>query len=160
MPATRSTTAAAVIASLSFATILPAAAATTDPELIIYRFPGVLDDGSAGQVGVATSFHCTNFSGVTETVRIVVRNFDNSVKANVAFSIPHLTTRTASTHSTVLYTEDQALNTGAINQGTAAIAATAVNVICSAMTIGAASSQPNGFAVRGIRFNPVPGSQE
>jgi len=149
-----------LIAVAALAFTLPAQAATTDPEVIIYRFPGVLDDGSAGQVGVATSFHCTNFSGVTETVRVVVRNFDGAIKANVAFSVPHLTTRTASTKSTVLYTEDQSFNTGAVNQGTAAIAATSTNVICAAMTIDAANSKPCGFALRAIRFNPVPGSQE
>jgi len=161
MSAIRSTTAiAAVIASLSLATILPAAAATTDPEVIIYRFPGVLDDGSAGQAGVVTSFHCTNFSGAVENIRIVLRNFDSTLKANVSFPIGHLATKTASTHSSVLYTEDQVFNTGALNQGTAAIAATSVNIICTAVTISASSSQPTGFALRGIRFNPVPGSQE
>ena len=161
MSAIRSTTAiAAVIASLSLATILPAGAATTDPEVIIYRFPGVLDDGSAGQAGVVTSFHCTNFSGAVENIRIVLRNFDSTLKANVSFPIGHLATKTASTHSSVLYTEDQVFNTGALNQGTAAIAATSVNIICTAVTISASSSQPTGFALRGIRFNPVPGSQE
>jgi len=161
MSAIRSTTAiAAVIAGLSLATILPAAAATTDPEVVIYRFPGVLDDGTAGQTGVATSFHCTNFSGAVENIRIVVRNFDGTLKTNVAFPIGHLATKTASTHSSVLYTEDQVFNTGALNQGTAAIAATSVNIICTAVTISASSSQPTGFALRGIRFNPVPGSQE
>ena len=164
MSAIRSTTAvaaiAAVIAGLSLATMLPAAAASTDPEVIIYRFPGVLDDGSAGQSGVATSFHCTSFSGAVEIVRIVVRNFDGTLKANVAFPIGHLATKTASTHSAVLYTEDQVFNTGGVNQGTAAIAATSVNVICTAMTISASSTQPTGFALRGIRFNPIPGTQE
>src|SRR5262245_46563954 len=54
-----------MVAALGLAVVLPAPtnAATADPEVIIYRFPGVLDDGSAGQTGVATSFHCTNFSG-------------------------------------------------------------------------------------------------
>ena len=160
MSAIRSTTAIAAIAGLSLAAILPAAAATTDTEVLIYRFPGVLDDGSAGQAGVATSIHCTNFSGAVENVRIVVRNFDGTIKANVSFPIGHLATKTASTHSAVLYTEDQVFNTGAVNQGTAAIAGTSLNIICTAVTINASSSQPNGFALRGIRFNPIPGSQE
>src|SRR5215813_2408669 len=151
-----------MIAALGLAVVLPATAnaATTDTEVIVYRFPGVLDDGSAGQAGVATSFHCTNFSGAVENVRIVVRNFDGTIKANVFFPIGHLATKTASTHSAVLYTEDQVFNTGAVNQGTAAIAATSLNIICTAVTINASSSQPNGFALRGIRFNPIPGSQE
>jgi hypothetical protein len=41
-----------------------------------------------------------------------------------------------------------------------AIAATSVNVICTAMSIDASTVAPVGVALRGIRFNPVPGSQE
>jgi hypothetical protein len=52
------------------------------------------------------------------------------------------------------------LNTGVVAQGTTAIAATSINVICTAVTLDASSPVPNGFALRGIRFNPVPGSQE
>ena len=39
-------------------------------------------------------------------------------------------------------------------------AATSINVICTAMTVDAANAKPTGVALRGIRFNPVPGSQE
>jgi hypothetical protein len=42
-------------AALAFVLPEPADAATTDPEVIIYRFPGVRDDGSADFVGVARS---------------------------------------------------------------------------------------------------------
>jgi hypothetical protein len=52
------------------------------------------------------------------------------------------------------------LETGPVNQGTAAIAATSINVICTAATIDGSSAVPNGFALRGIRFNLAPGSQE
>jgi len=52
------------------------------------------------------------------------------------------------------------LNTGAVSQGTTAIAATSINIICTAVTLDASSLVPNGFALRGVRFNPVPGSQE
>ena len=52
------------------------------------------------------------------------------------------------------------LGTGAINQGTAAIAATSINLICTAMTVDAASFSPVGISLRGIRFNPIPGSRE
>jgi hypothetical protein len=49
-------------------------AATTDPEVIIYRFPGVLDNGTGINVGVATIFQCTNFSGEQENIRLVTRS--------------------------------------------------------------------------------------
>ena len=58
---------ALVSAALAIGMAAPASAATTDPEVIIYRFPGVLDNGS----NVATLFHCTNFSGVNENIRFV-----------------------------------------------------------------------------------------
>jgi len=141
------------------AAVGPAAAGGT--EIILYRVPGVRDNGGAENTGVATSFHCTNFSGVTESVRIVVRNFDSFLVVNQAFNINHLQTVTKSTHGT-LYTEDLPFLTPgiAINQGTAAIAATTVNIVCTAMTIDASTIVPVGVALRMIRFNPAPGSQE
>jgi 23S rRNA G2445 N2-methylase RlmL len=44
--------------------------------------------------------------------------------------------------------------------GTTAIAATSINIICTAETIDASTAVPIGVARRGIRFSPVPGSQE
>jgi hypothetical protein len=129
-------------------------------EVVLYRFPGVFDSGHVTATGVATAFHCTNFSGATEIIRIVIRNFNSDVLCNFDFPIPHLGTRTTSTHNTNLYVEDFFLSTGAIGQGTAAIAATSTSIICTAMTIDAGSATPVGIALRGIRFNPAPGSQE
>ena len=132
-----------------------------DPELILYRFPGVRDDGGGLNAGVATSVHCTNFSGTTETIRYVVRNLVSEVLANSTLLIPHLHSRTASTHLTALYVEQLDLQTGVMTLGTIAIAATSTSIICTAMTIDAASgASPIGIALRGIRFNPVPGRQE
>ena len=109
---------------------------------------------------MATSFHCTNFSGVPENVRIVIRDAGGTLVANQLQPLNHLTTITASTKATVAYAEAQ-LNTNAVvSQGTAAIAATSVNIICTAMTTDAANPVATGVALRGIRFNPVPGSQE
>jgi hypothetical protein len=159
------------ITSLSISTLLglcllvapaqPAQAAVGDPELILYRFSGVKDDGGGSFTGVATSFHCTNFSGVMETIRIVVRHNNSNLVANIALDIPHLRTFTMSTHVTSLYVSGElgVLNTGFVH-GTAAIAATSTSITCTAMTVDAASTKPAGIALRGIRFNPAPGSQE
>jgi hypothetical protein len=149
-----------VASALMVGMAAPAAAATTDPEVIIYRFPGVFDNGGANDLGVATSFHCTNFSGVTENIRFVTRGFDGTLLSNVVRVINHLTTTTVSTHGTVAYNEPQTLGTGFVAQGTTAIAATSINIICTAMTIDASTTVPIGVALRGIRFSPVPGSQE
>jgi hypothetical protein len=151
-----------IIASAAFAFVqaIPASAGVNDPEIIIYRFPGVKDSGSADLAGVATVFHCTNFSGVTENVRFVTRNSDASLVTNEVVQIPHLATRTASTHVNVPYITNLSLHTGSVSQGTTAIAATSTNIICTAMTVDASATVPTGVALRGIRFNPVPGSQE
>src|SRR3954464_2420311 len=57
------------LAAIAIGMSPPTLAATSDPEIIIYRFPGVFDDGDAASAGTATVFHCTNFSGATENLR-------------------------------------------------------------------------------------------
>src|SRR5262249_16803064 len=148
-----------IIAALGLTLVLPAAAdaGQNDPEVIIYRFPGVRDDGGDDSVGVATIFSCTNFSGAQEQVRLVTRNGSNFLVSNLAVLVPHLATVTFGTHHTSAY-PGYTLNTNFV-VGTTAIAATSTNVICTAMTIDAANPKPDGVALRGIRFNPVPGSQ-
>jgi hypothetical protein len=148
------------VAAIALGMGAPASAAVGGPEVIIYRFPGVFDDGGGFQAGTATVFHCTNFSGVTETVRFVTRDDAGILRQNNTIDIPHLETKTAATHSQSTYFISVNLSTGAVAQGTTAIAATSTNIICTAMTIDAANTKPVGVALRGIRFSPVPGSQE
>src|SRR5262245_28870654 len=112
-----------MIAAMGLALVLPmpANADVNDPEVIIYRFPGVRDDVTTG---VATVFHCTNFSGVTESVRLVTRDTDGSLKSNGSVPINHLVTKSFSTHSTNAYVADTNMGTSLAGQGTTAIAAT------------------------------------
>ena len=146
------------IAAATLTFVQPAQAAAMDPEVIIYRFSGVRDDAGAGFTGIATVFHCTNFSGVPETIRFATR-FSNAVLGgNITFPINHLSTLSVSTKLVQAYPA-QSIATGQVT-GTTAIAATSTNIICTAMTIDAAALTPVGVALRGIRFNPVPGSQE
>ena len=137
----------------------PADAGQFDPEVIIYRFPGVKDDGGANLVGVATVINCTNFSGATEVIRYVVRDDESAIRFNSTALVIHLTTVAAVTHTNAAYTGGN-MSTGFINTGTIAIAATSINIICTAMVLDAANSKPTGVALRGIRFSPIPGSQE
>jgi hypothetical protein len=140
---------------------LPSGNAIGGAELIVYRFPGVYDNGGSANTGVAASFHCTNFSGVSETFRFVTRDANGTLLTNVAFSVPHLATITASTHATLVYNDSAtSLGTGPITQGTTAIAATSRDVVCTAVTIDATLATPTGIALRGVRFNPAPDSQE
>jgi hypothetical protein len=120
-----------IIAAAAFAIAQPVQAAQGDPEVIIYRFPGVRDDGGNPGAGVATVFHCTNFSGVTETIRFVTRDqFGTTLLQNNTVPIPHLATRTAATHLPAAYVTNLNLPTGIVAQGTTAIAATSTNIIC------------------------------
>src|SRR5262249_39553663 len=149
-----------VSAALAIGMAAPALAAQADPEIIIYRFPGVRESGGAEFSGTATVFHCTNFSGATETIRFVTRRSDGVLAQNNTIPINHLATVTATTNNTLAYFESIFLGTGSIAQGTTAIAATSINIICTAETIDASATTPIGVARRGIRFNPAPGSQE
>jgi hypothetical protein len=133
---------------------------TTDPQVQIYRFTGVRDDGGAATAGVATSFHCTNFSGANENLRIQIRNYLGTVAKDITFVLAHNRTFTMSTHATNAFAEDSFLDTGVVNQGSARIWATSTSVICTASTIDAAASVPYGVDLHGIRFNPIPGTEE
>src|SRR6266508_5007548 len=93
--------------------------AVGDAEVILYRFTGVRDNGGdTAFTGVGTVFHCTNFSGAPENIRIVVRDHIGGVAANVSTNVPHLQTRSFGTKLNVLY-GSLFLGTGAINIGTA-----------------------------------------
>src|SRR5262245_28028051 len=118
-------------AALSSVQAAPASAGINDPEVIIYRFPGVRDDGGAAGAGVATVFHCTNFSGASETLRFVSRDAIGALLHNDTVGITHLATVTASTHGTNAYLAEHGIPTGAVGQGTMAIAATSINIICT-----------------------------
>jgi len=121
--------------------------------------PAAKPAGATAHEFVPKQFH-TNFSGATETVRFVTRNFDGALKSNATYTLDHLATKTASTHNAQAYSENLFLVTGIVKQGTTAIAATSINIICTAETIDASSSVLIGVARRGIRFNAAPGSQE
>src|SRR5262249_32659688 len=97
-------------------------AAVGDAELVLYRFPGVTDNGGAANTGVATSFHCTAFdtAAVDQTIRIVIRGSTGVLLTNVAATIPHLNTVTFSTHPTIVFQDAGALQnlaTGFVGQG-------------------------------------------
>jgi hypothetical protein len=153
MKAYHSIFAAAVIAFILPAQ--PANSGVNDPLQAVYIFPGARDNGGGAGTGVATSVHCTNFSGATEKLLYVVLNFDSSTKANLNLNIGQAQTRTASTHDTVLYAENLILNTGVVNQGVIGISS-----VCTAQVLDASAATPNGIDLHGTRFNPIPANQE
>jgi hypothetical protein len=101
-----------MIAVAALAVYGPAQAAVGDPEVILYRLSGVADSGGANSTGLVTAFRCTNFSGVTEIVR-VVRGNTAGLLANVALTVLHLNTATWTTRGVDLFTENSNMNTGA-----------------------------------------------
>jgi len=148
------------IAAASFACAELVHAGINDPEVIIYRGAGVVDTGGGDFSGNATAFHCTNFSGVNENIRFVLRNSNGGLLANTAFTVPHLNTGTVVTKQTGLFAHNSNLNTGVVQQGTVAIAATSINVTCTAMLVQASTNNPEGIRLHMTRFNPIPATQE
>ena len=59
-------------AALAVALAQPASATTFPTLTTIYVGSGVYDDGSANDVGEATSVHCSNVSGVSVDVRVLI----------------------------------------------------------------------------------------
>jgi len=134
---------------------------TTDPLIQIYRFTGLRDNGGATGVGVATAIHCTNFSATTENLRIKVFQFTGVAVKDLTFAaIPANYTFTIVTHAPNAFSVDANLATGVLNQGSARIWATSPSFVCTASAIDAAATVPYGVDLRGIRYNPIPGTEE
>ena len=146
-----------LIAVAAVAFTLPAQAAVGDPEVIIYRISGVIDNN----IGFATIFWCTNFSGVPETLRVVVRGPTSTIAANNAVTVNHLNTAALATRDVNLFTGETNMNTGVIDPGgTAAIAATSVNITCTAMQVQTNVANAVGIALHVTRFSPIANTQE
>ena len=135
-------------------------AATTDPFVLLYRISGVRDDNRAAQSGVATSFHCTNKSTVSEQLAIKILNYNGDTVAENTITVLPNHTVTLSTHAVFAFASDLILNTGMVDQGFAGIASTTTDVFCSAMMLDASAATPNGIALHLVRFNSASGTQE
>ena len=157
----RIVTAITTAAAIALATILPARAAF--PALtLIYRVPGVIDSGSAIDVGVATAVQCTNVSGVAITLRVVSVHLDGSVAGTATVTVANGHTVSLSTHFTNPYgNEVTAISAGiGINAGSIRILATRAAVFCNASVIDASATLPNGIDLHMVRYNAAPGTVE
>jgi hypothetical protein len=139
---------------------LAAPSLTTDPLMQIYRFTGLRDNGGAVNVGVASAIHCMNFSVTTESLRIKVFQYTGAVAKDVTVNIPSNYTWTFLTHPSGAFGMDTNLATGLLDQGSARIWATSQQFICTASSFDAAAIVPYGLDLHGIRFNPLPGTEE
>jgi hypothetical protein len=149
------------LAVLGFIAATPVAVAQNQPlPYYLYLFPGLFDNGGAGQMGVASAFHCSNFTSTPQTVQVVVYNYNATIVANMSALIGTASTFTFATKDTALYSEDLILNTGAVYQGLGVILGSSPVIVCTAQVLDASKAIPTGIDLHGIRFNPVPGSTE
>jgi hypothetical protein len=146
------------IAAAPLAVAIPAHAQT--PNQLLYFYSGLVDSGAPANIGSASAIHCSNFSGVSVAVQWVVFSFQGTLVANAVLIIPHQGTRTVATHQTSAYAEDLVLNTGFLAQGLAAVVASNPAIVCTAQVLDASALAPTGIALHGVRYNPIPGTQE
>jgi hypothetical protein len=147
------------LALLGFIAAAPVAVAQNQP-VPLYLFPGLFDNGGAAQMGVASAFHCSNFSGTPQTVQVVVYNYNSTIVANMSALIGQTSTSTFATKDTALYSEDLILNTGAVYQGLGVILGSSPGIVCTAQVLDASKAIPTGIDLHGMRLNPVPGTAE
>ena len=154
------TTLAAI--TLAAALAQPAAAVTFPSLTTIYVGSGVTDNGGASDTGIATSIHCSNVSGVSTQVRVLILGSDGAVDGSVTRTLVHGATETFSTHQTSIFTDSPGnLATGTVNQGVVNVEATNSAVFCTAAVIDAAGFPPVfSMPLHLVRVNPHPGTVE
>jgi len=150
---------AAIVFALAAALAPSASAITFSKFTTIYIGSGVRDDGNLDDVGIATTFQCTNVSGVSTMIRFVVLSATGAVILSRTEPAAHGATLTASTHPTVAYAETDFLDTGAV-EGAVNIESLQSGVFCTAKTISASAAYPDGVALDLVRVNPHPGTVE
>jgi hypothetical protein len=151
----------ALLAVLAAASLIAPASAITFPSLTtIYVGSGVRDNGGAENAGTATTFHCSNVSGVTAQVRLSVLSSGGVVLSDPTFTLLNGRTLTVSTHNTLTYAETGNMATSVVAEGAINIESTQSAVFCNAKTINAASASPVGVPIDLVRVNPHPGTVE
>jgi hypothetical protein len=153
-----------IVATVALASLAPtpAPAASGAPPFLVYRIPGLRDDGGGVGVGTATALTCTLYSGVPEDLVVAVRNQVGDLVTAVTYSsLPTLTTLTVETHPALVYVPGAVFAGSGYNiQGSFAIASTTTAIKCTAQVLDASTTKPVGWDLPGIRYNPDPGSQE
>jgi hypothetical protein len=145
------------------ATLAQPAAAVTFPTLTtIYVGSGVFDDGNVDHIGEATSIHCSNVSGVSVQVRVLILNATGGIAGSLTRALVHGATETFSTHQTTIFIDGNGdLATGDVGQGVVNVEATNSAVFCTAAILDAAGDPPVfSMPLHLVRVNPHPGTVE
>ena len=151
----------AIAAALTTALVEPASAITFPSLTTIYVGTGVRDSGDANNAGQATAFQCSNVSGESAQVRILVLQHNGAVAGQSTVTLSHGANLGISTHLAFYWFEDATLSTGTeILRGTVNIESTQSGVFCQAYLVDASAIVPNGVALHLVRVNPHPGTVE
>ena len=152
----------AAFAFAAFALTQPATAVTFPSLTTIYVGSGVYDDANATNVGEATSIHCSNVSGVSVDVRVLILNNIGGVAGSLTRTLAHGETETFSTHlTTIFFDVNNNLATGGVAQGVVNVEATNSAVFCTAERVDAAGNPPAFMSpLHLVRVNPHPGTVE
>jgi len=152
-------------AAFAFAAVAlaqPAFAVTFSKLTTIYIGSGVYDSAASDNLGTATAVHCSNVSGVSVQVRVLILGGDGAVAGSLTRTLAHGATVTFSTHETSLFFDrDNSLATGGVAQGVVNVEATNSAVFCTAAVIDAAGNPPVfTMPIHLVRVNPHPGTVE
>ena len=154
----RSLFAAFAAASLGFA--VPAGATTFPSLTTIYVGSGAFDDGGSTDLGTATVITCSNVSGLTANVRILILNSGGAIEGQQVFpGVLNGTSLIAATHATFPFFETN-LSTGAFSGGVINIESTESAVFCNAIIMNASGPVQNAVPLRLVRVNAHPGTEE
>jgi hypothetical protein len=145
--------AAALVAALA----QPAAAITFPALTTIYVGAGVTDFNGASKT--ATVFTCSNVSGQTANIRILVLRTDGTIASTYTEEVLHGRNTTVATSNIQLFAAFS-IATGNVLQGTVNIESTQSGVFCSAMLIDRLSFETTGITLRLVRINGHPGAEE
>jgi hypothetical protein len=150
------------LSAIVFAAALagPAGAVTFPSLTTIYVGSGVTDGGNGpAPVGEATVVLCSNVSGVTTNIRLLLLSITGEVVKSHTFpNVAHGATIVAATHDTNGFFET-VIDTGAILHGVLNVESLQSAVFCTAAIVDA-SAIAQGIPLHLVRVNPHPGTVE
>jgi hypothetical protein len=151
----------AAFAFAALALAQPASAVTFSKLTTIYVGSGVFNAGPSAE-GVATAVHCSNVSGVSTEVRVLILNSVGTVVGSLTRGLPHGATQTFVTHETLWLTDAGGnISTGDVDSGVVNVESRQSAVFCTAAVVDAAAYPPAfTMPIHLVRINPHPGSVE
>jgi hypothetical protein len=121
---------------------------------------GVYDDGAAANSGIATVISCSNVSGLSAQVRVLVLNDFGGVAGSLTTTVAHGASATFATHPHIGHIEAN-LSTGQLVAGAVLnVEATQSGLFCTAAIANASGQASDSSPLHLVRVNPHPGTVE